>query len=432
MRGRVAMLSEHASPLALLGGEDCGGQNVYVDEIARHLAKRGYAVDVFVRRASPDAAEIVNWAPRVRVVHLDAGPAAALSKDAMWPHMPAFRDALLRFAAREGAGYDVLHGNFWMSGWAAIEARRPLGAPVVQVFHALGTTKRRHQRDQDSSPPARIAVEAAVAREADLVIAPCPSEADVLVEDYGADGERIAQIPLGVNLARFRPIDRREARARLGIAGDAIVAVYVGRILPRKDVRNVVRALALLQRDGAHGRAQTALRLVVVGGETEEPDERATPELGELSQLARELGVRDRVTFIGKRQPDDLALYYGAADVAVTTPHYEPFGLTPLEAMACARAVVGSAVGGITYTVRDGENGLLVPPRDPHALARALAYLADQPSLRERMGAAGRARVEREFRWDIVAARTAGWYERLRARASRARVLRRAASGGAR
>jgi glycosyltransferase involved in cell wall biosynthesis len=171
---------------------------------------------------------------------------------------------------------------------------------------------------------------------------------------------------------------------------------------------------------------------LVVGGDREDPDERATPEIGELSRLARDLGVRELVMFTGKRQPDELALYYGAGDIAVTTPHYEPFGLTPLEAMACGRAIVGSAVGGIAYTVRNGETGLLVPPRDPDALAHALSWLAARPDVREEMGRSGRTRVEREFRWDVVAERTAMWYSRVRARTSRARVLRRLASGGAR
>jgi glycosyltransferase involved in cell wall biosynthesis len=100
--------------------------------------------------------------------------------------------------------------------------------------------------------------------------------------------------------------------------------------------------------------------------------------------------------------------------------------------MACARPVVGAAVGGISYTVRQGETGLLVPPSDPCALAQALGWFSERPLLRERMGLAGRERVEREFRWDAVAEQTARTYERVRAEASRARLLRRAVSGGAR
>ncbi len=97
----------------------------------------------------------------------------------------------------------------------------------------------------------------------------------------------------------------------------------------------------------------------------------------------------------------------------MTTPWYEPFGLTPLEAMACGRPVIGSAVGGITYTIKDGETGFLVPPRDPEALAARLQQLLSQPELGMQMGLAARRRVEREFTWSIVAMRTGGLYGTL-------------------
>jgi glycosyltransferase involved in cell wall biosynthesis len=108
-----------------------------------------------------------------------------------------------------------------------------------------------------------------------------------------------------------------------------------------------------------------------------------------------------------------LHWYYGAGDVAVTTPWYEPFGLTPLEAMACGRPVVGSAVGGLTYTIADGVTGFLVPPRDPAALATRLHHLLADPALRERMGGAARDRIAREFTWDTVVERTAALYGEL-------------------
>jgi glycosyltransferase involved in cell wall biosynthesis len=151
----------------------------------------------------------------------------------------------------------------------------------------------------------------------------------------------------------------------------------------------------------------------LVGGETREPDPARTPEIGELQRLAAELGIADRVRFAGKQQQDVLRYFYSAGDVAVTTPWYEPFGLTPLEAMACGRPVIGSSVGGITYTIADGETGFLVPPRDPEALAACLQRLLAQPELRARMGRAARARVERDFTWPTVATRTAALYQTL-------------------
>ena len=408
---RIAFLSEHASPVALLGGQDAGGQNVYVDELSRNLGRLGYAVDVFTRRDSPDAPEIIDWCPGVRVINLTAGPPQLLLKDDIWPLMPAFYDALLNFMVRDGVRYDLVHGNFWMSGWAAAKLKRQLGIPAVQIFHATGKTKRRHQGANDTSPQSRITVEMDIIQEVDRLIAQCPNEQIELLNDYDAEIGKVVVIPSAVNIHRFYPVSRDEARRRIDINTDDPVIVYVGRLLPRKDIRNIVRAVAqLVHRDQD---PITNLKLLVVGGETKEPDPVATPEIGVLQELAAELGVTDRICFVGRREPDLLRDYYSAGDVAVTTPWYEPFGLTPLEAMACGRPVIGSAVGGIAFTVQDGVTGFLVPPRDPDALARRLHHLLIQPELRAKFGQAARARAERDFTWPVVAQRTATLYQSL-------------------
>ncbi|MFN8472465.1 MAG: glycosyltransferase [Anaerolineae bacterium] len=405
---RIAFISEHASPMALLGSEDAGGQNVYVDEVSRNLGKLGHSVDVFTRRDNPGAPEVVEWAPGVRIVNLAVGPAEFMLKDNLWPLMPAFRDALLQFMLRDGARYDVVHGNFWMSGWVAARLRKRLGIPALQIFHALGKTKQRHQGTADTSPEDRIAVEMGIIRDVDRLIAQCPSEQAELIHDYGASLTKVAVIPSAVNIERFRPVPRDEARRRIGLDTDDLVVVYVGRMLPRKDVRNLVRAMALLVQ-----RSALPVTLLLVGGETADGDPQKTPELGVLRRMVDELGIRDRVRFVGKRQPDELRYYYSAGDVAVTTPWYEPFGLTPLEAQACGRPVIGSDVGGITFTIRNGRTGFLVPPRSPEALADRLEFMLSQPALMAQMGEAARKRVEREFTWSTVAERTAALYQSL-------------------
>jgi glycosyltransferase involved in cell wall biosynthesis len=420
---RIALVSEHASPLALLGGEDAGGQNVYVDEIGRHLAGLGFAVDIFTRRDSPRLPEVVEWAPGVRVVHLEAGPPVALPKDDLWPLMPALQRSLLSFMLRTGVRYDLFHGHFWMSGWVVSRIRRHTGVPAVQIFHATGVTKRRHQGSADTSPDVRIEVERQICRDVDRVIAQCPAECAELVDEYEADPRQVTIIPAAVNAQRFRPVPRAEARRAIGLAGDGPVVVYVGRMLPRKDVRNVVRAVAELN----HGRGLAA-RLLLVGGDSA-LDSAAAREVAALRELAAELGVAERVIFAGPQQPDRLRLFYSAGDVAVTTPWYEPFGLTPLEAMACGRPVVGSAVGGLTFTIQDGVTGALVPPRDPSSLAGALDGLLRDDGRRRAMGRAARARVEREFTWTMTARRTAVLYEALLAETSGARPPRERAVG---
>lgn len=401
---RIALISEHASPAALLGGVDAGGQNVYVDELSRALGRLGHTVDVFTRRDGVAVPEVIESAPGVRIVNLAAGSPRPLPKDDLWPHMPAFRNAFLEFMRRDGARYDALHANFWMSGWVGVELARRLRLPVVQLFHALGATKRRHQGDADTSPSDRIAVEQRIVRAADRLIAQCPSERAELIADYGAVPGRLALIPGAVNTALFSPIARAAARRQIdhGLAEDDFVITYVGRMLPRKDVRNIVRALALLD-----GRVARPAKLLVVGGATADPDPIATPEIGAIRQLAAALGVADRVICVGMRQPSALRHYYGAGDVAVTTPWYEPFGLTPLEAMSCGRPVIGAQVGGIASTVLDGATGFLVPPREPEALAARLRCLRDRPALRDDLGAAARERVEQEFTWALTAGRTA-------------------------
>ncbi|HLJ34092.1 MAG TPA: glycosyltransferase [Ktedonobacteraceae bacterium] len=404
---RIAFLSEHASPIALLGGADAGGQNVYVDEVSRNLARRGYAVDVFTRRDNPDAPEITRWAPGVRVIHLQAGPPQPRPKDELWPFMSEFRDSFLHFMMRDEAQYSLIHGNFWMSGWVATELCRRLHIPAVQIFHATGKTKKRHQKKVDTSPGDRVKTEMGIVRDVDRLIAQCPCERDELVHDYHADPGKVVIIPSAVNTKIFHPIAQAEAREYIGLPQQERIIVYVGRMLPRKDIRNIVRALALLPNDND----DAPISLMVVGGETVEPDPIATPEIGELQRLAAELGVLDRVRFIGKRQANELHYYYSAGDVVVTTPWYEPFGLTPLEAMACGRPVIGSAVGGLTYTIVEGETGFLVPPRNPESLAERLRFLLNQPEMVARMGKVARKRVEREFTWSIVAMRTAALYD---------------------
>jgi D-inositol-3-phosphate glycosyltransferase len=140
-----------------------------------------------------------------------------------------------------------------------------------------------------------------------------------------------------------------------------------------------------------------------VGGNSADPDDGQTPEITRLRELARHCGVAPRVTFIGQRQHDALRNFYLAADVFVSTPWYEPFGITPLEAMACGTPVVGSNVGGIRYSVADGVTGHLVPPREPRLLAQRLDHLRANPALAAAMGRAGVHRVRSRFTWDRVA-----------------------------
>jgi glycosyltransferase involved in cell wall biosynthesis len=399
------MISDHASPLAAAGGVDSGGQNIYVAQVARHLARLGYAVDVFTRRDDANQPEIVDWQPRVRVIHVPAGPAQYVRKEDLLPLMDEFGEFMAAFCAR-ARGYDLVHANFFMSGLAALRLKRDLGLPFVMTFHALGRVRRLHQGDADQFPPQRTDIEDRLIAEADAVIAECPQDEDDLRRLYRAERAKIRVIPCGFDKAEFWPIARPFARRALGFDARERILLNIGRLIPRKGIDNAVRSLGCLARE--HG---IAAKLVIVGGNSDLPCPVLTPEIGRLKRIAGEERVAERVIFTGRRSREFLKLYYSAADVFVTTPWYEPFGITPLEAMACGTPVVGADVGGIRHSVADGLTGLLVPPNDPAALASALALLYRDADYRKELGRNAIDRVHEQFTWAKVTAAIAGLYQ---------------------
>lgn len=406
MNRRVAIISEHASPLGMLGGVDSGGQNVYVGQLAAHLARIGYGVDVFTRRDSPNLSTATPWVGGARIINVPAGPPAPVAKEELLPYMGEFTSYLLRFFKQQRRPYDLVHANFWMSGLVAAEIKRVLGTPFVITFHALGRVRRQHQGLADHFPDERFQIEDRIVAEADHVIAECPQDEEDLIRLYDADPARLTLIPCGFDPAEVGPISKKLARATLGLSPEEHIVLQLGRLVPRKGVETAVRGLARLVRDH-----HLPARLLIVGGESDEPDASITPEIGRLRAIAAQENVGDRVEFVGRRGRDTLKYYYSAADVFVTTPWYEPFGITPVEAMACGTPVVGSNVGGIKFTVRDGETGYLVPPNDPSALAERIAHLYRHPKLRAVFRQRSIRRANDLFTWRKVLSQVEALYQ---------------------
>lgn len=404
---KIALISEHASPLAIIGGTDSGGQNVYVAHLARQLARMGYFVDVFTRHDNEAQPRIVNWESNVRVINVPAGPARFVPKEEMLPYMEEFGRFVLRFARRQRVPYDLAHANFFMSGMVAQQLKDKLDIPFVMTFHALGRVRRQCQGEADAFPDVRFAIEERLMQEADRIVAECPQDKADMQNLYNADPRRIDIVPCGFDPEEFWPV-ATDARAQLGLDPNEFVMLQLGRMVPRKGVDTVVRALGLL-----HSVYQVKARLLVVGGNSETPDPVSTPEIGRLMTLADSLGVSDWITFTGQRPRAQLRTFYSAANVFVTTPWYEPFGITPVEAMACGTPVVGTAVGGIKATVVDGQTGYLIPPHDAEALAQRLAWLEQHPLMAERMGWSGMRRANQHYTWRTVAEQIAETYDRV-------------------
>lgn len=390
----VAMVSEHASPLATLGGVDAGGQNVFVAALSRELARRGIDVTVYTRRDDADLPREVELCDGVTVEHISAGPPSPLPKDQLFPFMDEFAVSLRRRWRRRRPA--VAHAHFWMSGYASLAAARELGIPVAQTFHALGTVKRRHQGGMDTSPPERLAVERHIAATADRILPTCSDEVFELLR-LGADYDRLTVIPCGVDLGLFRPDGPTEAtpsgRHRL---------LYVGRLVERKGIGNIVSALRQLP----------GMELVVAGG-PEAAELPADPEYRRLMELAERYGVDDRVDFRGRVKREELPALIRSADALVSVPWYEPFGIAPLEAMACGVPVIASAVGGMIDSVVDGSTGIHVPPRDPDRLAEAVRTLAANPAKRREYGRHGADRARRLYGWERIGDETLAVYEEL-------------------
>ena len=401
---RIDLVSEHASPLAAIGGVDAGGQNVHVAALAAGLARRGHDVTVHTRRddeALPDRVVIHDG---YDVAHVPAGPARALPKDELLPYMPAFARVLQGQWAEQPP--DIVHAHFWMSGLAAVDAAADLPVPVLQTFHALGSVKRRHQGAADTSPGERVELERRLCRDVDHVVATCSDEVFEL-RRLGLPRDRVSIVPCGVDTSVFTPrgpVAPRSDRRRL---------LILGRVVERKGHDDAVRAL----------RDLPDAELVVVGGPpADEVDDDA--EIRRLRAVAAEEGVADRLLFTGSVARADVPAWIRSADVVLAVPWYEPFGITPLEAMACGRPVVASAVGGLVDTVADGLTGELVPPRDPGRLGEVLTSLLADDERRAAYGAAGVQRARARYRWNRVVADTEAVYRHVLARRRRVEVAR--------
>ncbi|TDC41681.1 glycosyltransferase [Micromonospora sp. KC213] len=378
---RIAMISEHASPLTVLGG-DGGGQDTHVAELAAALVGEGHDVRVYTRRDAVELPDVVDTSAGYQVRHVPAGPAMRVPQNDLLPYMGEFGRWMADQWRHGDWRPDVAHAHFWMSGLATVHAARGTDIPVVLTYHALGSVRRRHQGAKDTSPPGRISYERALGRAADRVIAQCQDEVGELVR-LGVPRSKMALVPSGVNEQMFRPdgpvAPRDPTRPRI---------LTVGRMAEGTGFQEVVRALP----------AVPDAECVVVGG----PPAELLPADGfarRLTALADACGVADRVRLVGAVPREEMGTWYRSADVLVTVPWYEPFGLTPLEGMACGVPVIGTNVGGIADTVVDGLTGDLVPPRDSRALGAALRRLLADKVRRFAYATAALDRVRSRYSW---------------------------------
>ena len=400
---RAAFIAFHACPLATPGQGKSGGMNVYVRELSRAMGESGIPVDIFTRKHD-EAGDSVEWiTPNVRVIHLPGGPLEA-GVGELYGHLPGFLESVRSFREAEGIDYDVVHSHYWLSAWIGQRLAQGMGIPHVVTFHTLALIKMQ-SRAGESEPAEREAVERDAMLAADRIIAFSGHERDAMARLYGADPSKVMLAPCGVDLTKFKPLDHKEARRRLGLNGEKVL-LYVGRVEPLKGLDLLVEAAAQMEAGDEN------VRMMVVGGGG--PGE---PETDRVRRLAEERQVDGLIDFVGRVDHDELPLYYNAADVCVVPSYYESFGLVALESMACGTPVVATRVGGLPTIVHHGHTGFLKTWRCPEAFANSVEMIFASAGLQESMGAAARRRAEL-MGWSNVALMISEEYRALAGRDS--------------
>ncbi|MEW5784474.1 MAG: glycosyltransferase [Bacillota bacterium] len=361
----IACLSMHSSPLGKPGTKDTGGMSTYLRELAGALGKQGHRVDLFTRRDSRTVQPAVEFAINARLVSVCAGPIATAKAD-LYKYAAPFARNIERFRQVENLSYDLVFSHYWLSALAGRELGSYWGVPHLVMFHTLGAVKNA-SGSGESEPARRIESEKVIARHCRRVIVAAEREKEALLRYYDLEPGKIAVIPCGVNLELFQPAAPAAARGAISPGGHAKIVLYVGRIEPVKGLELLIRAAGRLCE--AHD-----FRLIVAGG-----DSYSRPAVETYRRLAGELGIADRVDFIGPVEHEKLPLYYSAAAVTVIPSHYESFGLTALESLACGTPVAAADVGDLRTIIRQGETGLVIGKRAPEELAAGIAALIERP-----------------------------------------------------
>ncbi|WP_068271663.1 glycosyltransferase [Aldersonia kunmingensis] len=387
---KIAMVSEHASPLTMLDGVREDGRTIHVAALAGALTAAGDEVTVYTRRTDPQVPESVMASAGYSVVHVSAGPPEPVLEQEVLVYLGEFAE---RLEDRwQGDRPDVAHAHYWTSGVATQLAARRAAVPVLQTFHSLGVVDRRYRGDDDGLV-ARIRLERLIARSAARVIATCSEEVSELAE-MGLPRSHTTVVPCGVDIDLFTPTHQDDPDGR------PWQLLSVGKMLPLSGFDIAIAALTRLPN----------AELTIAGGPPE-GDPTSDPELHRLREVAASLGVDTRVRFLGQVPHGHMPAVYARADVVVCTSWYESCGMVPLEAMGCGRPVIATAVGGMLDTVVHGVTGCLIPPKDPNALAGAVRAMFADRGHRTAWGIAGHDRAVSRYTWDRIASGTRLVYE---------------------
>ena len=392
-RGKIAFISVHGDP-AINIGKEAGGQNIYVRKVGEALARRGWQVDMFTRCSDALQEKIVRHSPNCRTIRLTAGLQSFISRQKLFEYLPEFLDSFIQFQHDQKTIYPIVHTNCWLSAWVGMELKKRQLIQHLHTYHSLGAVKYGSINTVPMIAKTRLEIEKQCLETADMAIATSPQEKEHMRSLVSTEGN-IQVIPCGTDISAFGSISQSAARAKISIAPEDKLVLYVGCFDRRQGIETLVRAI------GTEVKHQPNLKLIIAGGST--PSKKDGEERERIESIVRELGLQDLTIFPDRLSDRDLIYYYAAADVCVVPSHYEPFGLVAIEAMASGTPVVASQVGGLKYTVVHEVTGLLAPPQEEQAFASAIDQILSNPSWCRQLGKNARERVESKFSWDGVA-----------------------------
>lgn len=398
---KVLFISDHGDPLAKLGGEQAGGQNNYVRQLALALDKKGVKVDVVTHWCDVDAPRIEKFGESCRVIRIAAGHKGFISKNKMYELLPEFyremKEALQLYS------YDIVHTHYWLSGLIGKKLDEEFNLPFIHTSHSLGVAKERATGIKDER---RQVAEKAIMRAAQIVLATTKNE-KMLISEIEPDSAPVKVIPIGVDKAFHIKGNRAAMRKELGCNGPLLV--YAGRLEETKGIYTLLHAYKqMVKRFGV----PEDIQLIVAGGDPNSIDlKKGLPKEDKLRKIVS--GIEDKVRFVGPQSQEQLSNFFNAATATVVPSYYESFGMVAAEAQGCGSPVIASNVGGLRNVVEDGVTGLLVEPKDEDDLSVAMEAIVSNDLLAQKLGKQASQKATEEFQWPAITAKVKGLYEEV-------------------
>ena len=402
MRNKVALVMVHTSPLEQAGTGDAGGMNIYVIESAKRMAAVGVDVDIYTRKIDESQPDVIEYEKGIRIVHLSLP--VGTKKEEIPSLIPTMAEEFKNKI--KGAGYQVIHTHYWISGKVAMPAAKEFKIPLVHTMHTMARVKNASLAEgENPEPMIRVQGESQIVEAADALIANTDAEAASLVSLYDACPDNVAVVMPGVDLYNFTP-ERKDARKNLGLEKSKLIISFVGRIQPHKGPEILIRAVNEMMTHNPELRAD--LKVLIAGGVSGVKNN----EDIRLRELVNWLKLDDVIKFLEPISREKLPDLYRASDLVCVPSYSESFGLVALEAQACGTPVVASAVGGLRTAVADGISGVLVDGHNPKAWSSVIARLLMEPQRRILLSI-GAVEHASHFGWDATARGTLDVYDRL-------------------